>query len=60
VPFLPLDPGWVKCQDPDPRRTNPDHISQSLETIFLVTIIKFFDADPGWKKFGSGIPDEKK
>jgi hypothetical protein len=22
---------------------NPDHISESLETIF-----KFFDADPGW------------
>jgi hypothetical protein len=26
---------------------NPDHISESLETIFLVKIIKFFDADPG-------------
>jgi hypothetical protein len=37
---------------------NPDHISESLETIFLITILKFFDADPGWKKFGSGIRDK--
>jgi hypothetical protein len=46
---------------------NPEHISESLETIFWVKILKFFDADPGsgvrdgknsdpgWKKFGSGI-----
>jgi hypothetical protein len=34
---------------------NPDHISESLETIFWVKILKFFDADPGWKKFRSGI-----
>jgi hypothetical protein len=34
---------------------NPDHISESLETIFWVKIIKFFDADPKWKKIGSGI-----
>jgi hypothetical protein len=45
----------------------PDHISESLETLFLVKIIKFFygdpdlgsriflTLDPGWKKFGSGI-----
>jgi hypothetical protein len=42
----------------------PDHIFESLETIFWVKIHKFFDADPadadgknsdpGWKKFGSG------
>jgi hypothetical protein len=25
----------------------PDHISESLETIFWVKIVKFFDADPG-------------
>jgi hypothetical protein len=48
----------------------PNHISESLETIFLVKILKFFDADPGsvmekfriWdprrKKFGSGISDK--
>ncbi len=26
---------------------NSDHISESLETIFWVKILKFFDADPG-------------
>jgi hypothetical protein len=26
---------------------NPDHISESLETIFWLNIPKFFDADPG-------------
>jgi hypothetical protein len=34
---------------------NPNHISKSLETVFLVKILKFFDGDPGWKKFGSGM-----
>ncbi len=51
---------------------NADHISESLETIFWVNLLKFFDAypgsgirdgkiwirDPGWKKFGSGIRDK--
>jgi hypothetical protein len=37
---------------------NLDHISESLETIFWVIILKFFDADPGWKKFGSGNQDK--
>jgi hypothetical protein len=41
---------------------NPNHISESRETIFWVKILKFFDADQvsrirGWKKFGSGIRD---
>jgi hypothetical protein len=27
----------------------PDHISESLETIFWVKLLKFFDAAPGWK-----------
>jgi hypothetical protein len=26
---------------------NQDHISENLETIFWVKILKFFDADPG-------------
>jgi hypothetical protein len=26
---------------------NPDHISESLETVFWVKILKFFDVDPG-------------
>jgi hypothetical protein len=44
---------------------NPDHISEILEAICGVKIVKFFDADPGsgmernldpgWEKFGSGI-----
>jgi hypothetical protein len=34
---------------------NPDHISDSLEKFFGVKILQFFDADPGWKKFGSGM-----
>jgi hypothetical protein len=36
----------------------PDYISESLETIFWVKILEFFDADPGCKKFGSGIRDK--
>jgi hypothetical protein len=34
---------------------NPDHISESLETIFWVKILKFFDANPGsgMEKLGS-------
>jgi hypothetical protein len=41
---------------------NPDHISESLETIFWVKMLNFFDGDPGsgmentdlgWEKFGS-------
>jgi hypothetical protein len=43
-----------KNQDPDP----PEHISKSLETIYWVKILKFFDANPGWKKFGSRIRDK--
>jgi hypothetical protein len=39
VPLGPLDPGLVKNQDPDPGSAFgmniPDHISESLETIFL-------------------------
>ncbi len=37
---------------------NPDHISESLETICWVKMLKFFDAYPGWKKFGSDIRDK--
>jgi hypothetical protein len=38
----------------------PDHISESLETIFGLKILKFFDADPGFGIFltldpGSGM-----
>jgi hypothetical protein len=34
------------------RIRDPDHISESLETIFWVIILKFFDVDPDQ---GSGI-----
>jgi hypothetical protein len=37
---------------------NPDHISESLETIFWVKLIKLLDADPEFgmeKKFESGM-----
>jgi hypothetical protein len=47
-----------KSQDPDSGSgfgmNNPDHISESLETIFWVNIPKVFDADPR-----SGIRDGK-
>jgi hypothetical protein len=42
---------------------NPDHImifSRPLKTIFWIKILKFFDVDLRWKKFGSGNRDEKK
>ncbi len=37
------DPGWVKSQDPDLGSGS----GMSLETIFWVKLLKFFDADPG-------------
>ena len=48
------DPGWVK--NPDPGMNNPDHIFESVETIFWVKILRFFFRirDPGWK---INIPD---
>ncbi len=35
----------LRIQDPGSGLNNPDHISESLETIFWVKILKFFDAD---------------
>jgi hypothetical protein len=34
---------------------NPDHISESLETIFWVKILKFFYADPESKNSDPGF-----
>jgi hypothetical protein len=34
---------------------NPNHISESLETIFALKYLNFFYADPGWKILGSVI-----
>ncbi len=41
---------------------NLDHIFKSLEPFFFwgVKLLKFFDEDPGWRQFGSGIRDVKK
>ncbi len=57
-----LTPRWVKNQYPDlgsRSRMNTHHIFESLETIFgdLKKMYTFFDADPGWNKFGSGVKD---
>jgi hypothetical protein len=38
---------------------NPDHISESSETIFWVKIPKFFDADPGSRMEKIRIRDGK-
>jgi hypothetical protein len=45
--------GIVKKPGSGSGMNNPDHISESLETILLVKILQFFDADLGWKKFRS-------
>ncbi len=46
--FLTPGSGTGKNQDPDPDlMNNLDHISEGLETIFWVKILKFFDADQG-------------
>jgi hypothetical protein len=37
---------------------NPDHISESLETIFGFKVLKFFDADPGFEIEKIRIRDE--
>jgi hypothetical protein len=39
----------VSARDPDPGTgmNIPDHFSESLETVFVLKILKFFDADPG-------------
>jgi hypothetical protein len=60
-PFCPWirDPRWVQKIGSGPGMNNPDHISKSLETTFWVKTLKLFDADPGLKKFGSGIRDGK-
>jgi hypothetical protein len=54
--FRIRDQVWVKNPDPDPgsRMNNPHNISESLETIFGVKILKFFDAERDGKKFGPG------
>ncbi len=45
LPFGPLDPGWVWKSRSGSGMYIPEHISESLETIFWVNILKFFDVD---------------
>jgi hypothetical protein len=45
--FLTPGSGMGKKSGSGSGRNNPDHISESLKTIFWVKILKFFDADPG-------------
>ncbi len=65
--FLTPGSGIGKKWGSGSRINNPVHISESLETIIWVKILRLFDANrvPGWKKFGSWmekirIRDEKK
>jgi hypothetical protein len=37
------------------KNQDPDHISEELKNKYCVKILKFFDTDPVWEKFGSGI-----
>ncbi len=45
-----MTPG-VKIRDEQPQIIFP----RGKKTFFGVKILKFFDADPGWKLFGSGM-----
>jgi hypothetical protein len=47
----------LRIRDPGSEVDNPNHISEGLETIFWVKILKFFDVDPG---FGINITDPLK
>ncbi len=57
-PFV-RDPGWAKNQDPW-MDGQPGSYFGELRNHFWVKILKFFDADPGWEKIGSGIRDGQK
>ncbi len=54
IQCLIRDPGWVKNQGLDPGSVMniPDYISESLESILGLKILKFFGAD---QDLGSGI-----
>ncbi len=58
--FLTPGSGMGERSGSGSRMNNPDHISESLETIFGDPGCEKFgsgmeNSDPGWKKFGSGI-----
>ncbi len=52
------DPGSGAFLTPGSGKNNPDHISESLETIFWVKLLKFFDADPGYGMEKNWIRDK--
>ncbi len=56
VPFLTPGARMGKKSGTGSGMNKMDHIPiRELRKNFWVKILKFFDADPGWKKFGSGI-----
>jgi hypothetical protein len=57
VPFLTSGSGMGKKSGSG--MNNPDHISESLETIFWAKTLEFFDADPGSGMENIRIWDEK-
>jgi hypothetical protein len=52
--FLTLGSGMGKKSGSGSGMNNPDHISESLETILWVKILRRI-RDQKWKKFGSGV-----
>jgi hypothetical protein len=42
---------WIRIRDEQPG----SYFSEIRNHFFRLKHLKFFDADPGWKKFGSGI-----
>jgi hypothetical protein len=54
--FLTPGSGIGKKTESGSGMNNPDHISEKLRNQFFgLKLLKLFDADPGWEKFGSGI-----
>jgi len=53
---IPLNPGSGMGKKLGSGMNNPDHISDSLETVFRLKYLNSLMRirDPGWKKFGSG------
>jgi hypothetical protein len=47
VLFWPLDPGWKQNSEPVSGMNISDLIFENLVFVFGITILKFFDADPG-------------
>jgi hypothetical protein len=47
--------------NPNPGRTTPTIFPRAWKHFFGLKyrVLKFFDADPGWKKFESGIRDKR-